>query len=197
MDELNHSDEDQNAKTIVLHLFHHRRNEMLAFAFSMVKDKEEAKDIVFEALYRVSQSKQVFENLVNAENYFFIIVKHHCLEVLEKRKNVRKKHRQYLEDNAEPVVTYEDIEKLTHRNLLVIREWLDKQLLKLQPAAARIVKSGFLEEKKNKQIASEMNISEDTVATQKSKGLTQLRKNNPDLPEELIPLILLSIVMYV
>lgn len=157
-------------------VFNEHYDRLVYFAFQLVKDKQQAQDIVQEAFIKYWN----YRNNISAEkyavkNYLYSTVKNLSLNIL---RHTRIVHNYASRQNAEPA------------DLPVIDAIITSEVIAEIHAAIRslpenyrtISVKGFLEGKKNQEIADELGMSVNTVKKQKQKALQLLRlKLAPDL----------------
>lgn len=170
------------------HLFDWYYNPMLAYAYSELRDEMEAEDRVSDAFLSVKLANPLFASITNARNYLFIVVRNHCI----KAKAEKRLRDNYFNDLSSQLPTFTEIETSLHA-CLDVSEWLEQLLSSLSNSSKMIIKKSFLEGKSVKEIAEEMGRTENSVASQKSKAMKELRDDNNDLPKDLI-LFLLAIM---
>ena len=150
---------------------------LVYFAFQLVLNKGKAEDIVQEAfIYYWKNQDGISSDNLSIKSYLYTTVKNASLNVL--------RHQQVEEKYIKHFNPYPAEEKHVD-NVLINAEVLAQlhQAIESLPAnCKKISKMSFLEEMKNQEIADELNISINTVKTQKQRGLQLLRlRLNPEL----------------
>ncbi|MDR0845113.1 MAG: RNA polymerase sigma-70 factor [Tannerella sp.] len=165
---------------------------MVRFAGEYVWSEEDAKDVVQDVFTDLWEKRHVYTDRISVTAFIFTSIKNKCIDYLRHRLKVREAEdlmqEEYrresklkfdtLEAFNQSILTEEDVEK-------VIREAADKLPEKCREI---FIKSKF-EGKKQKEIALELNISENTVETQMGIAYTKLR----EILEDYLPLLLFLI----
>ncbi|WP_454881350.1 RNA polymerase sigma-70 factor [Sphingobacterium detergens] len=143
------------------------------FAFKMLECKETSRDLVQDAFITLMQGKLLkIEDPNSIKSYLYSTVKNAALNHIRHQKFLSRAHsREYTENFEEPIV-----EKMIQAE--VIGELY--AALNLLPEGCRLIfKMGYLEGMKNHEIAEKLNISVNTIKTQKKRGLAILRSHLP------------------
>ena len=72
------------------------KDKLFRFAFSILKDSNDAQDAVQEVVLKLWKNKRLLDNAKNLESYCLNAVKNHCFDVLRKQKH----HQNYLLTNV-------------------------------------------------------------------------------------------------
>ncbi len=139
---------------------------LAAFSYRLVQDKEEASDIVQEALIAYWNRRAEFRKLDNIKAFLYTVIKHLGLNYLRSKK-VHLKYIQRNENKSESYI----------KNLIIEEETLSiiaSALENLPPKTKDIVLLS-LEGVKNSEIAERCNISVNTVKTLKLRAYKKLR----------------------
>ena len=148
---------------------------LLHFSFHYLNDQEMAKDVVQEVLAIIWKDRKKFHEVNNLSSWLFTLAKNQCLKRIEHLK-VSQKH----------------ISRLQYRNFNLIQDSLNQldtsplifnevnaiikqTLAKLPSQSRRIFEMNRFEDKKNREIADELNISIKTVEAAITKALKLLR----------------------
>ncbi|MGN6420627.1 MAG: RNA polymerase sigma factor [Pseudobacter sp.] len=166
-------------------LFKRYYNPMMAYAYTTLKDEALAEDIVIDSFLKVQKARPHLAAVKDIRSYLFITVRNGCFRAFTERK-IRDN---YLNDVAAQPPTYTEIEIFLHESLQ-IEDWVEQVLSLLTPSEKKIIKMSFLEGKSVKDIAEELNRSENGVAAEKSRALKKLRDNNKNLPKGLSILLI-------
>ena len=140
---------------------------MRRYAFSMLKDEEQAKDAVQAIFMNCWEKWEQLDKSQSIKTYLFTGIYNYCLNI-QRHEQVRQKHRETqspaFHDTADKVVNKELGRQIN-------------QALEELPQQCRIIfnKSRF-EEKKYAEIAAEMQLSVKTVEAQIGKALKYLRQ---------------------
>lgn len=140
-----------------------------AFGYKYVSDPAVVGDMVQEAFISFWEKRQDFDHLSALKSFLYTSVRNKCLNHI-KHQGVRKKH------EANLVYEIESDHNFSHQ---VIEEETFNQLLseiKLLPDSAQEIMILALNGLKNQEIADELNISINTVKTQKKIAYSKLKQ---------------------
>lgn len=159
---------------------------LVIYALKMVADETVAEDIVQDVFINILKLKRSFDDELQLRAYLYAGVRNRVLDH-QKHVNVKQTyinkvqenpHAYHLNSNGEEEFFSEEI----YRRLF--------ELVDTLPERQREVFIKLMEGKKLKEIAEEMNISFETVRTQKHRGLNTLRKQ---MNSDMLLLLLLMI----
>lgn len=169
----------QAAFRTIFDLFHHR---LLFVANGIVGETGEAEDIVQDVFLKLWDKRNNFEDLQAIKAFLYICVKNACRNAYHHQKVVEK-HAAGL--NAE----------VDDRNIMlsimeaeVIGE-LYAAISKLPAGCRDVIHLGYFEGLSNKEVASQLGVSINTVKTQKLRALRYLRLNMKDFSIGLVLLL--------
>lgn len=153
--------------------FHEYFEKLFGYAFTIVKDNAEAKDIVQTAFIKLWEKREAMNFAIAARAYLYTTVYHLSLNTIRDRK-VRESHHPHMAPTglAASINTAEEKE---------IRERIRQAIDTLPPRCKEVFCKSRLEGKKYASIAAEMNISVKTVEVQMGKALKVLREQLADL----------------
>lgn len=157
-------------------LFANHYAKLCYFAMRIVKNGDDAKDIVQETFVNYWNSKdQLALSPAAVNSFLYSSVKNACLNKLRRQKLENLfLNKQELNPSEEAVAL----------NLMIRSEVVNeihKAITTLPDGCQKVFRMGYLEGLKNPQIAIELGISVNTVKTQKKRGLQLLRVQlNPD-----------------
>lgn len=142
------------------------------FACSLLNGTKETEDVVQDAFVRLWQRKENFDNLQSVKAFLYLTVKNACLNI-HKHEKVVCNHREaigklYVEDADDPDMVTRIIEA----------ETLDKvyqALQKLPKGCRTVLNLSYFEEMKNEDISTHLQVSINTIKTQKKRALHLLR----------------------
>ena len=140
-----------------------------AFGYKFIPDRDVVKDMVQEAFIAFWDKRQDFDHISALKSFLYTSVRNKCLNYV-KHQEVRRKHEDSLVYELES-----DHRFASH----VIEEETFNQLLteiKQLPEAAREIMILALNGLKNQEIADELNISINTVKTQKKIAYSKLKQ---------------------
>jgi RNA polymerase sigma-70 factor (family 1) len=159
---LHHTDVfDQVYKT-----YYHR----LCFYASRFIKADYAEDVIETLFLKLWNKKQVFETEEHMKAFLYHAVRNACLDHIKVSRNAAVRHNTYTEIQAR-----QDPDPLHH---LIEAEALAAiyQAIEALPAqCAKVIRMSFLEGRDNAAIASEMNLSLQTVKNYKTSGLSFLK----------------------
>ena len=139
---------------------------LCAFATHIVKDQENAEDIVQEVFIKIWTYRHQLGKIVSVKDYLFASVRNHALTFLRGQKR-QENHLKQLPIEEEEIPTYL-VEEETNRLLL-------QAIASLAPRSAEVITLG-LSGLKQEEIARQMNISINTVKSLKYEAIEKLKK---------------------
>lgn len=159
------------------YLYEHYFAKMVLFAESYLYDEEEARDLVQDLFFYIWDHAGSLPVVSSLKAYLFASLRNRCLNVLRDRK-IRDAHNNKLFEaqlfsGVEDVIIDEGVQRR-------LQEALDS----LPEKCREIILLKVVEGKKNKEIATQLEIAETTVKTQVQRAYRMLR-------ERLIPMLLL------
>jgi RNA polymerase sigma-70 factor (ECF subfamily) len=154
--------------------FHANYEGLHRYAFTILKDNEEAKDIVQLAFSNLWQKRYQINMETGARAYLYTSVHNLCLNTVWKKTNARH----YQAHLAALAKRYESSDVVVEKELAAKIAWALDQL---PPRCREIFLASRFEEKKYAEIAADMNISVKTVEAQMGKALAQLRTHLSEL----------------
>jgi len=144
------------------------RTRLCYFASKLLPDGESPEDVVQEAFVKLWQKHSHFHHPDSVKAFLYITVKNRCLNLSKHGKVVdRYNHLLHEEANEEIIADY-----------LLESEVLDniyRALEKLPQGCRKVLQLSYFQELKNKEIAERLQVSVNTVKTQKKRGLHLLR----------------------
>lgn len=149
-------------------LFEMHYNALCHFACRFIVDKDTVEDLVQEAFISFWDKRKTFENFYAVKSYLYTSVRNNCLNYLQ-HLDVRKKN--------EEAIVYE-LETGYHIHNHVIEEETFNQLyneIKNLPKASQEIMLLALNGLRNQEIADKLNISINTVKTQKKLAYAKLK----------------------
>jgi RNA polymerase sigma-70 factor (ECF subfamily) len=159
------------------YIFHLYSLPLARYAYSYLNDEERAKDMVQEVFYKLWRDRRQLCINISLESFLYTCVKNECLNYLKHerikgryawfRKRIRAMELQnhHYEDDGEEQVRMEEL-----------RSKLYQAINSLPEKSRRIFRMSRFEEKKNKEIAREMDISLKAVEKHITKALKYLRE---------------------
>lgn len=162
---------DQTAFKQIFDLFHKR---LCLFALGITTD-DSAEDIVQEAFVKLWERKENFNTIDSIKAFLYLTVKNTCLN-LYKHKQVIQKHSQSLTEMMDEISV--DHKMVEAEVASQIRQALEQ----LPDGYRKVIYLGYFEGLSNQQAADHLNVSINTVKTQKVRGLRILRDFIKKLP---------------
>lgn len=146
------------------------------YASRIIKDTAEAEDIVQESFIKLWKRRAQLDGNSNIKSLLYSIVRNACLDLI--------RHQRYVavsENELSHMQGDTDGSNILHE---LIRTELLRELynaIETLPAECRkVFKMIYIEGKNNRQIATELQLSESTIRNQKARGLDILKKLTPD-----------------
>lgn len=151
-------------------VFEHNKPILLLEAYYVLRDPEEAEDIVQDAFIMLWNKKNKLNIQGKLRPYLLQVVRHACIDKLRHSKTVQKGLNGY---------TY--FKETSTENVPIENQELGTALSKAiasitAPATRRAFELMYLEQKSLKEIAEEMNITVQVAKNQISRGLKILRE---------------------
>jgi RNA polymerase sigma-70 factor (family 1) len=158
-------------------LFKEFYDRLIYFSFQLIKDKEQARDIVQDAFIKYWHQKEtVIPNKIAIKNFLYSTVRNASLN------NIR--HNKVMEGYIQHLGTAEP-EEAPVIDAIIAAEVMAELQSSLQslPENYRVISiMGYFDGKKNQEIADELDMSVNTVKKQKQKALQLLRlKLSPEM----------------
>ncbi len=142
------------------------------FAKNILKDKDQAEDMVQEVFLKIWDKRHELKVSSSLKAYLFMAVKNHCLNTL--KLNERKN---WLDEDMENDTLLSNNEVESKLNAKHLNEKI-QQAIDLLPEKCKLTfQLSRHEEMSYKEIAELMNVSVKTVENQMGKALAFLRKN--------------------
>ena len=169
--------------TVVESLFDNYYVRLCEFSVRILKDEELAEDIVQEVFVSLCENPQLIpKDLSKIRSFLYSCVKNACFNSLRHRFIVEQHKSSISLDEEESVV-----EHIIHAEVL---GEIHHAISSLPPGCAAVFRKGYLEGLSNTKIAEQLNISINTVKSQKQRGLVLLRKViSPEILMLLTPFI--------
>lgn len=157
------------------------------YAYSFLRDKEDAEEVVQSTFLLVWEKHQALEIHTSVKSYLYAMVRNACLNVL-KHEKIRQRHA--AEEIAMAERSYDSIEHTVAGNEL---EYRIREAVEQLPEQCRMVfKLSRFEELKYAEIAEQLNISVKTVENHMGKALRIMRERLKDY----LPVTILLLMYY-
>jgi RNA polymerase sigma-70 factor (ECF subfamily) len=153
--------------------FHEYFEKLHGYAFTIVEDNAEAKDIVQAAFIKLWEKRQEINLSIAARSYLYTTVYHLSLNTVRNNK-IRASHHEYI---TPPTVTG----KIHTAEEREIKARISQAINSLPPRCKEVFCKSRLEGKKYAEIATDLGISIKTVEVQMGKALKTLREQLADL----------------
>ena len=153
-------------------LFKQHYRTLCFYAMSLVNDLDASKDIVHDVFLSLWNHRSTIDFSRPVYPYLLSLTRNRALNYLEHKKIQNNHARQHLADDP----TYTLSDDSTREELL---ERILARIELLPERCSQVMKLSFIECKKYKEIAEELNISVNTVKTHITTGLKTLRDEFP------------------
>lgn len=161
----------QNDRTLFHRLYHTYYKALLSYAVSLLSSTDAAEDVVQEAFTAIwERGGQSFDNISHVKRFLYLFVRNKCVDTL--------RHRKIMDDYASSLT--DSGRKLSDEEKDLFTEDIYVQLFNMidkLPDRQREVFLLYMKGKTNKEIAEALNVSVETVKTQKRRGKEYLKEN--------------------
>lgn len=173
---------NENAVRIFESLFHLYYPSLCSYAFGMVKNHEDAKDIVNDCFYEFWKKRHALEIRTSVKSYLYIAVRNSAINYLRK-KNLEHK---YSSTQTYPFYLQEEVTARMERLLQMedLESRLKKAIDMLPDQCRYIFHLNRYQQLGYKEIALKLNLSVGTVKTQIARALKKLRAEFEDVNED-------------
>jgi RNA polymerase sigma-70 factor (family 1) len=151
------------------YLFEQLYPRLCHFARSLLHQDIEAEDVVQEAFLKLWSRRQHFHSFAALRSFLYVSIRNACLNVL--------KHQRIVHDH-EAAEAGEEADEATIAQRLIQAEvlgQLQEALAKLPPGCKQVIELGYFEGLRNNEIASQLQVSVNTIKTQKARALYLLK----------------------
>lgn len=156
---------DEDVFRVIFDKYHTR---LCYFASTLLPDTATPEDVVQDSFVKLWQKRLHFPDEQSVKAFLYITVKNHCLNIYKHDKVVRK--------YADLLPVERDSESSGHSVIEAeVLENIHLALQKLPVGCRNILQLSYFQGLKNKDIASHLDVSINTVKTQKKRGLHLLR----------------------
>jgi RNA polymerase sigma-70 factor (family 1) len=141
------------------------------FAHSLLKNSAEAEDITGDAFLKLWERRKQFISVNRCKSYLYTCVRNACLDKIRRKKMAL---------NCEAELGY--LNRLEKNGFFeqVLAAEIAKQLAdaieSLPPGCRKIVSMVYREGKNNREVATELKLSANTIKNQKQRAISLLRK---------------------
>ncbi|MEO5945354.1 MAG: RNA polymerase sigma-70 factor [Chitinophagaceae bacterium] len=153
----------------IRHLFEVYYRRLCYFAHKLIGDKDAAEDIVQDAFVAYWKKSADFDNELSSKSFLYLTVKNACLNVIRHGEVVKK----YAESRNDSEYTEEKVTENIIRSEVVGE--IHTAIATLPKGCRQVLELAYFGELKNDEIAEKLQISINTVKTQKARALQLLR----------------------
>ncbi|MCB4807599.1 RNA polymerase sigma-70 factor [Tamlana sp. 62-3] len=174
------------------HFFNKYYNHIVGFCVQFVYSENEAKNITQEAFVNLWLNKEKIDSLNGIKSFLYTYSKSKCLNAIRHQK-VKEKYKNQALNNKEKQLNIEVLNamKFDTMSLTELESLITQSVYELPDKTQEIFIKKRFENKKNKEIALELNISIKTVEAHITKALNILKTKLSDyLPSILIAFLL-------
>lgn len=157
-------------------MFHYYYGALCFFANKIVHDGDASKDLVQDVFLNIYEKKPVFDNIVSLRTYLYRSVNNACLN------HIKKLGRLTPDDKYMRQVEAPDVEEIYFIQLESrLLDEIFRNIESLPEGCRRIFEMSYIEQCSVKEISRELNISENTVKSQRARAKQLLRERLRDL----------------
>lgn len=172
------SHEIQNGQSGAFKELYSRYNSLLyIYAYRLLKDEEQAKDIVQEVFVKIWNNRGNGTHMSSLAGYMYQSVRNLCLNIFA-RKKVQQSYLNSLGNLLEAHTSGTDY-RIREKEIASL---ITEEINRLPSKMRQIFLMSRLEEKSYKQIAASLDVSEETVRTQIKRALKQLKSRLHNFP---------------
>ncbi len=163
-------------------LFHTYYSSLCLYAAGMIRNHEDAKDLVNDCFFEFWKKRQEIFGKKSVKSYLYISVRNAAVNYLRRKQTEQKYH--YLQ--AYPFYMQEEINSETERLMKMenLEEKLRAAMESLPQQCRYIFYLNRFEQHPYKDIARKLNLSPATVKTQVARALKKMRAEFEDVIEE-------------
>lgn len=165
---------------------------ILGFCIQFIYNKPEAKGITQEAFINLWSSRQQIEKINGIESFLYTYAKSKCLNVIRDNK-VKERYKSKTLNKKERALDYDILKSMNFDSLALteLEELITKSIDDLPEKSKVVFYKKRYENKKNKEIAQDLNVTVKTVEAHMTTALKILRLKLT----EYLPLIFVSILI--
>jgi RNA polymerase sigma-70 factor (ECF subfamily) len=141
------------------------------FANSILHNEDQAKDLVQDCFVKLWSSKTIRERCETVKSFLYTAVRNRCVDFLRRKKVMKKAELQLVKDNSD--LDFEYFDEVAFAEM--IRQ-VAKHIEGLPSKMQQVFRLYYIEGKKYKQIATELNSSPEAVRKQKVRALKLIRQ---------------------
>lgn len=170
IDSITMADFNKGSEIAFKKVYHHFYPQLRHFALSLTNDPEEAKDIASDALLKLYQRYQLFDNLANVRAFLYVSVRNKCFDYLKMTRRLTERHKEFAERMREDAGL--ESEQVRGEVLHTIFTAVEN----LPAECKKIFKMAFYQGMSHAEIAGQLAVTEATVRSQKRRALQLLRE---------------------
>ena len=174
------------------YFFHKYYNSIVGFGVQFIYDEEEAKNIAQEAFINLWSNKNKIDLPTGIKSFLYTYTKSKCLNLIRSKK-VKEKYKNETLNKREELLNQEVLDSLNFDSMdfSELEQIIYKSIENLPEKTKAIFLKKRFDNKKNQEIADELEISLKTVESHITKALKALREQlAPYFPTILISIIL-------
>jgi RNA polymerase sigma-70 factor (ECF subfamily) len=174
------------------YFFNKYYDSILGFCIQFIYNKPEAKGITQEAFINLWSSRQQIEKINGIESFLYTYAKSKCLNVIRDNK-VKERYKSKTLNKKERALDYDILKSMNFDSLALteLEELITKSIDDLPEKSKVVFYKKRYENKKNKEIAQDLNVTVKTVEAYMTTALKILRLKLT----EYLPLIFVSILI--
>lgn len=174
------------------YFFNKYYDSILGFCIQFIYNKPEAKGITQEAFINIWSSRQQIEKINGIESFLYTYAKSKCLNVIRDNK-VKERYKSKTLNKKERALDYDILKSMNFDSLALteLEELITKSIDDLPEKSKVVFYKKRYENKKNKEIAQDLNVTVKTVEAHMTTALKILRLKLT----EYLPLIFVSILI--
>lgn len=174
------------------YFFHKFYNHIVGFCVQFIYNENDAKELAQEAFLNLWTQREKIKTVNGISSFLYTYSKSKCLNIIRHRK-VKEKYINQTLNKKEAQLNTEILESLQFDSLTIteLEDLIFNSVEELPKKTKEIFRKKRIDQKKNQEIADEMNISIKTVEVHFSKAIKVLKTKLSDyLPAILLYLIL-------
>ncbi|HVU94328.1 MAG TPA: RNA polymerase sigma-70 factor [Puia sp.] len=141
------------------------------FALRIVHNRSAAEDIAEDTFIKLWQTREKSQTFQSIKAFLFITAKNACLNALRSERSMARRNTGFVAASAEE-------EETIDREIIRSEVWAEihRAAAELPEKTGRVFRLAYVEGLPNREIARQLNISVNTVKTQKARAIELLRE---------------------
>lgn len=141
------------------------------FAYQLIGNMQEAEDIAGDTFIKIWNKRSDFDNFLSLKSFLYTATRNACLTLIrnKRRRTSREEQIKYLLEKDEDFVLTKIVNAELHNEVRLLLERLPEK-------PGRVLKELFINGKDVPSVAKEFQMLEQTVLTNKSRGILKLRE---------------------